>query len=138
MIRAVVDTSVLVSAFIGRPDAAPSQIVGSWRDRRLTLVASPRLLDELTEVLARPKFDRWAGDGRGAAYAAAFAARCELHADSPAAPATRDPDDDFLVALARSASVDLLVSVDRDLLAAGLKDVTVVRPDELMNRLDAT
>jgi predicted nucleic acid-binding protein len=73
--------------------------------------------------------------GAGVAYAAAFAARCELHADLPAAQATRDPDDDFLVALARAAQADVLVSVDRDLLEAGLDDIVVVPPGELVSRL---
>lgn len=37
-------------------------------------------------------------------------------------PATRDPDDDYLIALARAARADLIVSVDRDLLDADLED----------------
>lgn len=135
MIRAVVDTSVLVSAFIGHPDASPSQIVAAWHERRFTLVVSPRLLAELSEVLARPKFARWSGDGRGEAYAAAFAARGESRSDLPAAPATRDPNDDYLIALARSSAADLIVSVDRDLLDAGLRDIVAVPPAEFMRRL---
>jgi uncharacterized protein len=136
LIRAVVDTSVFVSAFIGRPAAAPSQVVAAWRDRRFVLVVSPRLLEELSEVLRRPKFDRWSGDGRGEAYAAAFAARAELHSDPPARAATRDPDDDYLVALARSSRADMIVSVDLDLLDAHLSDVAVVSPAEFLARLD--
>lgn len=128
MIRAVIDTSVLVSAFIGHPGAAPAEVVAAWRDRRFTLIMSPHLLGELTEVLARPKLARWADEGRGAAYATAFGAQAELHADVAAEPATRDPSDDYLIALARSADADLLVSVDRDLTEAHLDDITVVTP----------
>lgn len=135
MIRAVIDTSVLVSAFIGHPDAAPSQVVAAWRDRRLILVASPRLLAELAEVLARPKFARWADEGRGLAYAAAFAAQAEIHPDSSVESLTRDPDDDYLIALARAAGADLLVSVDRDLLDADVGDLVVAAPAELLRRL---
>ena len=135
MIRAVVDTSVLVSAFIGRPDASPSQVVAAWREGRFTLVASPRLLDELREVLGRAKFARWSAEGRGEMYAAAFGATAQIHGDAPTSPATRDPADDFLVALARSANADLLVSVDRDLLEADVSDVVVVTPAEFLVRL---
>ena len=137
MIRAVVDTSVFVSAFIGSPAAAPAQVVAAWRDRRFVLVVSPRLLDELSEVLRRPKFARWSGDGRGERYAAAFAARAELQPDVPATAATRDPDDDYLVALARSARADTIVSVDLDLLEARLSDLAVVSPAEFLTRLQA-
>jgi uncharacterized protein len=135
VIRVVVDTSVLVSAFIGHAEAAPSQVVSAWREGRFTLVVSPRLLDELAEVVARPKFQRWADQGRGSAYASAFAARAELHADPPSSPATRDPKDDYLVALARSSGADMLVSVDLDLLTADVIDVELVRPAKLLDRL---
>jgi putative PIN family toxin of toxin-antitoxin system len=132
VIRAVVDTSVLVSAFIGRPEAAPSQLVAAWRDRRFTLIASPQLLAELDEVLARPKFARWSDEGRGQAYAAAFAARAELHLDPPAAAATRDPGDDYIVALARATAADMIVSVDRDLLEAEAPDLVFCTPADLL------
>jgi putative PIN family toxin of toxin-antitoxin system len=135
VISAVIDTSVLVSAFIGRPEAGPSQIVAAWREGRFALVASPRLLDELREVLSRAKFARWSAEGRGEMYAAAFAATAQIHDDPPASPATRDPADDYLVALARSANADLLVSVDRDLLEANLSDVTVISPADFLARL---
>jgi putative PIN family toxin of toxin-antitoxin system len=134
VIRAVVDTSVLVSAFIGRPEAGPSRVVLAWREGRFTLVASPRLLDELREVLARAKFARWSVGGREM-YAAAFAATAQIHDDPPASPATRDPGDDYLVALARSANADVLVSVDRDLLEADVSDVAVVTPADFLTRL---
>lgn len=56
MTRAVIDTSVLVSALIGSPSGGPALVVEAVRNRRLTFVASPGLLDELAVVLARPKF----------------------------------------------------------------------------------
>lgn len=129
MIRAVVDPSVLVSAFIGDPEAGPGSLVTAWRDRRFELVVSPLLLDELSEVLERPKFERWASQGRAAAYVAALRARSELRSDSPSAQPieVRDPGDHYLVALSRDAEVDYLVSVDRDLLDAEL-DLSVVDP----------
>lgn len=137
MIRAVIDTSVLVSAFIGHPEAAPSRIVSAWRDGRFTMVASPELLAELADVLARPKIAHWADGGRGAAYAGGFAATAEVHADPPAAPATRDPKDDYIIALARVSGAKVVVSVDRDLLDAEFDDVAVIRPAEFLDRLEA-
>ncbi len=135
MIRAVVDTSVLVSAFIGSPENAPALIVQRIREGRLTLVASPLLIAELDGVLARPKFDRWAALGRGAAYVAGLAAIAEMHEDpAHAPPVTADPKDDFLVALALSTDADLLTSLDRHLLDA-VTDLLVVTPTQLLDRL---
>jgi putative PIN family toxin of toxin-antitoxin system len=129
LIRAVVDPSVLVSAFIGNPDAGPGRLITAWRDRRFVLVVSPLLLDELTDVLGRAKFDRWSSQGRASAYIAALRARSELRSDVPSAKRieVRDPDDHYLVALCREATADYLVSVDRDLLDAEL-DLPVVDP----------
>jgi putative PIN family toxin of toxin-antitoxin system len=138
LIRAVVDPSVLVSAFIGDPKAGPGQLVAAWADRRFVLVVSPLLLYELAEVLARPKFARWAGDGRAEAYVAAFRARSEHRVDPPerASAGVRDPDDDYLVALRQAAQADFLVSLDRDLLDAPLPDATVVDPATFLGAVE--
>jgi uncharacterized protein len=135
--RAVVDPSVLVSAFLGNRDAGPGQLVAAWRDHRFVMVVSPQLLKELGEVLARPKFERWAGDDRGTAYVAAFVAQSERHADpeDDAGGHVRDADDDYLVALARAAEADAIVSLDRDLLDAQLDGITVTDPVRFLAKL---
>jgi putative PIN family toxin of toxin-antitoxin system len=135
--RAVVDPSVLVSAFVGNPDAGPGQLVAAWRDHRFVMVVSPRLLAELGQVLARPKFQRWAREDRGPAYVAAFAAQGEHHADpeEDGGGHVRDVDDDYLFALAQIARVDSIVSLDRDLLDAGLDWIAVVDPARFLSSL---
>ena len=137
MKRAVVDPSVLVSAFVGNPDAGPGQLVAAWRDHRFVMVVSPQLLAELGEVLARPKFERWAGNDRATAYVAAFAAQSERHADpeDDAGGHVRDADDDYLVALARATSVDAIVSLDLDLLDAQLDGIAVTDPLRFLGSL---
>ena len=138
MRSAVVDPSVLVSAFIGDPDAGPGRLVEAWRDRLFVLIVSPLLLDELGDVLSRPKFARWAGDGRGAAYVAGFGARSEHQPDPADAPSSgvRDRNDDYLVALMHATRADFLVSLDRDLLDAQLEDITVLDPAVFLGRLE--
>jgi uncharacterized protein len=139
LIRAVVDPSVFVSAFIGNPDAGPGRLVAAWRDRRFVLVVSPRLLEELGDVLSRPKFARWASDGRAEAYVAALAARSEHHPDRDQPPSVvRDPEDDYLIALMHTAQADLLVSLDNDLLDAELDDITVLDPAVFLTRVEET
>jgi uncharacterized protein len=133
---AVVDPSVLVSAFLGRSDAAPGRLVSAWRDGRFTMLVCPLLFGELSEVLARPKFERWASDDRGLAYVAAFAARSDHRPDPADVPmSVRDPKDDYLVALARETRADALVSVDRDLLEAAVEDVVICSPSAFLERL---
>lgn len=138
MIRAVVDPSVLVSAFIGDPEAGPGRLVEAWSNRRFVLIVSPLLLDELGEVLSRPKFARWAADGRGAAYVAGLSARSEHQPDPVDAPSSgvRDPGDDYLIALMLATRADVLVSLDRDLLDARLNGITVIDPAAFVGRLE--
>ncbi len=64
MKRAVLDVSVLVSAFIGSPTAAPAQLLEAWFEERFALIISPRLMGELTDVLGREHVHPAAGGGR--------------------------------------------------------------------------
>ncbi len=121
MTHAVIDTSVFVSAFIGRDDAAPARLLRAARARRFTIIASPQLIQELTEVLDRPKFKTWSANDRASIFVAGIVALSEVHDDPPAPPPlTRDSEDDYLVALAHSSDANTIVSLDRDLLEAGL------------------
>ena len=135
MIRVVVDTSVYVSAFIGRPDGAPALLLAAARERRVKLIVSPKLIEELADVLARPKLAAWASGDRAATYVAGIAALAEHQSDAKVAPAlTRDEGDNYLVALAHLADADAIVTLDKDLLDADL-EISSVRPAELLARL---
>ena len=49
---------------------------------------------------------------------------------------SRDPDDDYLLALAIAAGADLVVSGDADLLDIGDPTVEIVSPRDLLDRLN--
>lgn len=116
MIRAVLDTNVLVSALLA-PRGAPALILGAWTDGEFELVVSPHLLDELERVLGYPKLRRRITPDQARRVLGLLRSAAEHHHDpmASASVASRDPDDDFLIALAASASAHL-VSGDRDLL----------------------
>jgi uncharacterized protein len=114
--RAVLDPGVLVSALI-TPGGVPARLLVEARDGGFELVVSAKLLDELEGVLARAKFRR---------YVDLDAARDfldRLRRDAAAAPdpdgppplRSADPDDDYLIALAREQNA-MLVSGDKHLL----------------------
>lgn len=48
---------------------------------------------------------------------------------------SRDLDDDYLIALARAADVDALVSGDEDLTTLDLDDLDILTPRQLLDRL---
>lgn len=116
MFSAVIDPDVIISAAISGK-GAPAALIAASLQRKFQLVVSPKLLDELEQVLLRPRFRRYISDNAARVYVARVRALASLVADPPAQPGlTPDPKDDYLVALSRAASVDYLVSGDADLL----------------------
>jgi uncharacterized protein len=98
--RVVIDPAVLVSAFIS-PLGIPAALWQAVRDERFEMVTCPRLLAELTAVLQRPKFRRYATLDEVNAFVAEVARYGTRLADVDDPPrVSRDPNDDYLVALA--------------------------------------
>ena len=56
--RVVLDTNVLISAFISQT-GAPAQIFALWRSGDLEIIVSSETLDELTRVLSYPRVTRY-------------------------------------------------------------------------------
>jgi putative PIN family toxin of toxin-antitoxin system len=130
--RAVLDTNVLISALIspGGPSAA---LLLELRAGAFELVVSPALLAELREVLARPKFRPYVTAAEAAAYVELIGHEATIHDDPPPAEKSlgADPDDEYLLDLARVAAADVLVSGDSHLLV--LRDVVpVMTPAEFL------
>lgn len=83
-------------------------------DQQFELVVSPRLLDELSSVLRRPKFNGFLAQSQIEAFVEAVEEVAAVVADSEPPERIRDPDDDYLVALAVASEANTLVSGDRD------------------------
>lgn len=128
MRRVVVDPGVLVSAII-TPLGPPAEVVCAIREGRVAFVVSPHLLAELLGVLRREKFRRYVTIDEAEQYVAGLASLGETLPDPEAIDRiTRDPSDDYLVALARRAGADAIVSGDSDLLALERSKPPVVSP----------
>jgi len=134
-VRAVLDPNVLVSAAIS-PNGPPRQILTAWTDERFELIISPAVLDELADVLARPKLQRFITAVLAVAFIDGLAANAVIVQDPPEPPdLSPDPDDDYLIALARTASADYLVSGDRHLLDLTDPDPPVLTPRQFLDVL---
>jgi len=128
VIRAVIDPGVLIAALI-TPEGLPSQIIRAWKRGVFELVVSPMLLDELTETLLRPKFRRWASENDVVVFVEMLRLSAVM-ADDPSEveQLSRDPKDDYLIALARGALAHVLVSSDGDLTSIVGNEPPVVTP----------
>ena len=138
MIRVVLDANVLVSAALARDPAVPSvRAFDALLDERIEVVGCPALLGEVASVLGRDRLRRYLSIDEARRFVADLAGVMTLAADPPPPhPAVcRDPDDDYLIALARAALVDALVTGDRDLLELEDIGVAVITPRQLVERL---
>lgn len=136
MIRVVVDPGVFISALIGRRGSPPDLVLRAFAEDRIAVIASPVLLAELERVLRRPKFSRYVDEATARELVERVRRHVEMIDDPPVRPvATRDRDDDYLVALALHARVDAIVSGDRDLLEAELTQPPVWTPRHIADHL---
>lgn len=134
MHRVVLDVNVLVSAFIST-SGAPARILDAWFAGVFEVLVSPKLLDELRDVLGRPKIRRYATAEEAALFVAALQAEAIPVVDPrPVAGATRDPGDDYLIALA-GAEADALVTCDKEVRNTRKPPVPILTPREMLDRL---
>ncbi len=135
-LRAVPDVNVLVSA-IRTPNGICGSLIDAATEERWQPVISRKLLEELEDVLARPRFLNLLGQEAIDRFVNALLSMSEW-AEDPAQPndfTTRDPDDDYLIALARAAGVDVLVSGDRDLTDLPPAEPPIEAPAKFAERL---
>jgi uncharacterized protein len=134
--RVVIDPNVFVSATI-TPNGALGPIISLIDNGVLVPAVTQHLVDEVVDVLGRPKLSKYVKPGAGAAFEEQMHRLGLWHADIVDPPAvTRDPKDDYLVALALAAGAETIASGDDDLPAANDLGVEVLTPRQLLSRFD--
>ncbi len=115
--RAVLDVNVIISALLSR-SGSPAVVLRAWQDGQFELIVSPLLLAELERALAYPKLRRRI-PAEEADAVLDWLRRAAAIARDPQGPPpirSRDPGDDYLLALAAVEDA-LLVSGDEHLLS---------------------
>ena len=118
MKRFVVDASTLVSGVASRPGGgAPWLILAALLDFEFEAIVCPKLIGEFKDALTNRYFtERFSSNELAEIIANVEEAVTEYDNPTEVEPLLRDPDDDYLVALAREASVEAIITGDRDLL----------------------
>ncbi len=132
--RVVVDTNVFVAAITSREGVSARLLLAAMAGR-YQVVVSPMLLEELSEVLARPKFRRYLSIEDARQFVDAVRRLADAVDDPPKGddPITDDPDDDFLVTLAEAVGADVLVSGDPHLTTLQRPGLTVLTPRRFLD-----
>jgi putative PIN family toxin of toxin-antitoxin system len=113
-VRAVIDTNVWVSAFLSGSGFA-ARVLDAYLGGGFTLIISEPLLEELVDVLSRPRIARRHGrpPERVAALAAVLREHAVLVPVAGAIQICRDADDNVVIETALDGRADVLVSRDR-------------------------
>lgn len=136
-LRVVIDTSVFVALLWGHGDICV-RLLDLWESRRFVLVTSPQLIDELGRVLQRPKMRNHVD----AAEAQALLVSLEQDAvvvsgELTLSGATRDPEDDKVLACALEGEAKIVVTLDPDLLTLeSFQEVRIVNPVQFVMEFD--
>ncbi len=136
--RAVVDPNVLISSRISDL-GHPARIARAADEGRFELVLSERLLGELSEVLMRPRFRRYATEEEVEDFVFGLRAKGIFFEDVEAERLVPDdPKDDYLVALTHASGADYLVSGDPHLAGAENKvSGTVLTPRQFSELMES-
>lgn len=122
--RVVLDTNIIVSALI-RPGGGLGPVLRGLRDGEYTMLYAQQSLDELVDVLARPRI----GGKYGLTDDDAVVVSQEI-------VACRDPKDDLFLSVAVSGQADAIVSGDEDLLVLHpFEGISILSPAEFLTRL---
>ncbi len=90
--RFVSDTNILVSRFLSNTSVASQALRFGYR--QFDLLSSEETLNELGDVLARPKFDRFASHAERQRFVRLIRRVSEIVKSIPPVEACRDPKDD--------------------------------------------
>lgn len=114
--RAAVDVNVLISSALSATGPS-AEILRASRDGQFELITSEMLLTELTRTLAYPRIRKRIPQEKAAAFINWIRDHGRLADDPVGAPPvrSRDPDDNYLLALAIDQRA-YLVTGDQDLL----------------------
>ena len=128
--RAVLDTNVLVSATLVR-GGNEDRILRAWRRAAFELVLSQEVLAELGRALLYEKLRRyrWMSEQEVIRLLELLASESLLVPGKLVVTASRDPEDDKLLAAALEGKARYVVSGDRDLLELKMyRTVHIIRP----------
>ena len=117
--RAVLDTNILCSALL-TPEGLTDRLYRAWREGRFQLLTSEEQLEEFRRVTRYPRLKPFIEPAAAGAMHNELRRLAVLIVKLPVVDASKDPADNFLLAMAQAGEADVLVTGDKhDLLILG-------------------
>jgi uncharacterized protein len=120
--KVIIDTNAFVSGVIW--SGKPAQIVSKWVGGEFELILSAELLAEYVEVLERLSKN----PELGSHWQETLIKRATFVSVTQKVDICRDPDDNFILALALASEADYLITGDRDILAISPFPTKILSP----------
>ena len=139
MIRAVIDTNIIISALFW--GGLPEKVFVAARDEQFTALLTEPLITEIAKVLGRDKFTEQLSKRHMTVEAITAQYRAAAVFVEPAEipiGVVRDPKDVMVVACAVGGKADFIVSGDKDLLVLNAyENIPIVSADQFLQCLSA-
>jgi len=131
--RVIIDTNIWVSFLIGKMLSGLDDLI---IDNRVQLLLSDELLEELNDVLHRPKFQKYFSVDMINELISLMLGKIEMVEIKETFDVCRDPKDNFLLDLCLSGKADYLVTGDEDLLSLNpFKETQIIDYNSFQNML---
>lgn len=129
--RAVFDTNVLVSALLFE-HSTPAQAL-FFTIAKGELLISNALIDEISRIVYRPKFDRYITDAQREDFLISLVQTGVLIEVTETIDVCRDPKDNMILELAVSGNADVIVTGDSDLLVLHpFREISILNPQTFL------
>ena len=130
--RFVLDANVIISALLFKK-SLPRQALDKARKQGIVLMSRP-IWSEISEVLARSKFDKYLSIQERQLFLLAFEQTVRFVEIQETINACRDPKDDKYLELAVSSKAECIVSGDRDLLILHpFREISIITVAQFLN-----
>lgn len=135
--RYVFDSNVIVSAVLfhqGKPAQALTTAL-----RQGVVLVSEEIVRELSDILSRPKFERYISEEDRVRFLQSLLRETELVEVGETIQECRDPKDDKYLEAAVSGGANCIVSGDEDLLVMHpFRGIPIVAPGQFLERIQGT
>lgn len=132
-IRAVIDTNIFVRALIG--SAVNREVYAAFKDGVFTLILSKEMLEELIDVLSRPRLGIDFAEIKNLLHF--IKTRATMVEVTKDIKACRDHSDDIVLEATVSTNANVIVSNDNDLLELNpFENIPIVTPRQFLKILN--
>jgi putative PIN family toxin of toxin-antitoxin system len=133
-LKIVLDTNIFISFLIGKQLIFIKDLI---IDKRITIIVSDELIDELREVSQHPKFKPYFPLEKVEELIELLNVIGIRYTIIPNLNIVRDPKDNFILDLLEKAKPDYLVTGDKDLLVLNqFKKTKIINPKDFMKEIE--